>query len=113
MNKFFSFLIFILICINTLTLCFDRYPISDAETEILDLINQICFGFFALEMVIKIVALGPKLYARDKFNIFDCFIIFLSVAEISLKYSSNQVEIRKAFLAFRVLRLLRVFKLAR
>ena len=42
-----------------------------------------------LEMIIKLLGLGPKLYVHDKFNVFDMIIIFFSSTEIILTYSTN------------------------
>lgn len=35
-------------------------------------------------MIFKMIGLGFKLYAKDRFNFFDAFIVILSVADIFL-----------------------------
>lgn len=78
---------FFLLCIaNTIDLCLDRYPITDDESHILDLLNQIFYGFFLLEFILKLLGLGFKLYFKDKFNIFDLIIILLSTVDIAVKH---------------------------
>ena len=39
---------------------------------------------FLLEMILKLIGLGFKLYAKDRFNIFDAFIVIMSVTDIIL-----------------------------
>ncbi len=47
--------------------------------EIANLIYTIAF---AMEMVIKMYGLGLINYVRDRFNIFDCTIVMLSLIDI-------------------------------
>ena len=65
-------------------------------------------------MLAKIIGLGIKNYALDKFNLFDCLIVVVSLLDFALLKS--QIELAKydgIISAFRALRLLRVVKLAR
>jgi len=67
-------------------------------------------------MIIKIVGLGPKMYIKDYFNIFDAFIVILSIIDVSLTFSieNDGSNVGKgAISAFRAIRLMRVFKLAK
>ena len=65
-------------------------------------------------MIIKLLGLGLKGYVRDKFNLFDCVIVVISTVEIVLKLASiDGLSSGGAISAFRGIRLLRVFKLAR
>eukprot|EP00347_Sterkiella_histriomuscorum_P021532 403333648 len=111
----FSLFILLLILMNTVILSLDRYPIEQDEFAFLESFNDFLTFAFAGEMVIKLIGLGPKGYAQDKFNIFDCLIVVFSIAEILLQFT----ELGKGFTssgaisAFRAIRLLRVFKLAR
>ena len=59
------------------------------------------------------VGLGMIEYARDSFNLFDAAIVLMSVIEITLEASNIGFSAGGAFTAFRGIRLLRVFKLAR
>jgi hypothetical protein len=58
-------------------------------------------------MSLKIIALGPIGYVRDKMNIFDCTIVCLSILEMLL-FSGN-----KAVSAFRAVRIVRTFRVLR
>jgi hypothetical protein len=66
-------------------------------------------------MILKLAALGFKVYLSDKFNIFDAIIITMSIIDISVRFgiNSNHVSGQKAVMAFRGFRLLRIFKLAK
>lgn len=70
---------------------------------------------FIFEMVIKLIGFGPKGYALDKFNLFDCMIVWISIGEMILQASDYTTSISStgAISAFRAIRLLRIFKLAR
>lgn len=65
-------------------------------------------------MVIKMIGLGLKGYSRDRFNLFDCLIVIISTVEIFIEVATpNSESAGGAISAFRGVRLLRVFKLAR
>eukprot|EP00927_Polykrikos_kofoidii_P054656 TRINITY_DN49043_c0_g1_i1.p1 TRINITY_DN49043_c0_g1~~TRINITY_DN49043_c0_g1_i1.p1 ORF type:complete len:1629 (-),score=309.38 TRINITY_DN49043_c0_g1_i1:117-4424(-) len=96
-----------LIVLNTVVLLLENV----APDWSLELFNAIFTGIFVVEMLIKVIALGPKSYCQDSFNLFDAVVVTLSVIEIAIQQVSNE----RAFSAtvLRTFRLLRVFKLAR
>ena len=100
------------IILNTICLALDRYPISDEEISVLEILNLIWFSVFLLEMIVKLVILTPKGYARDSFNLFDGFIVVMSVVDVSLTFSGSGGG-GGAISAMRGFRLLRIFKLAK
>lgn len=55
----------------------------------------------------KFVGLGPKIYVREKFNIFDLIIVIISLVEISISQGRGSLSALRAF------RLLRIFKIFR
>ena len=65
------------------------------------------------ELIIKLLGLGVREYGRDSFNIFDAFIVVLSLVDIIVTAASGSNANSGTFSAFRGVRLLRVFKLAR
>ncbi len=82
----------------------------------LDMVNIVFFGIFTMEMLIKLIGMGPRNYIRDSFNIFDAVIVILSIADVCLSFlvEINQMSSGKgAISAFRAFRLIRVFKLAK
>ena len=77
-------MIFINLCIvvNTVCLALDYYPTNTELQSVLDIFNIVFFAIFFLEMVIKMIGLGPIDFIRDFYNIFDALIgkpIFLII----------------------------------
>jgi len=68
---------------------------------------------FTVEMIIKLVGLGIKEYVRDKFNLFDAFIVILSFVDNIMFYAVGSNASGGGVIILRSIRLLRVFKLAR
>jgi len=102
------------IILNTFILSFDGYPPNPKAQEAIEIANYISFGLFTMEMIIKVVGLGFKLYAKDRFNLFDTFIIAMGVVEMALNASINQNgdNNNSTMSVFRGFRIIRLFKLA-
>ena len=79
----------------------------------LDVCNTIFVWVFFAEMVFKLIGLGPKTYIRDKFNIFDGFIVIVSLVDFTLSLTVDMGSADGIMSCFRAFRLLRVVKLAR
>ena len=107
----FTVFITMLIILNTVILSLDKYP-ADPELEKLSAtLNDIFTWCFTVEMVFKLIGLGPRDYLKDKLNIFDAAIVILSLVDIAL--STLNVDSGGDFTAGRLIRLFRIFKLAR
>ncbi|GMF42976.1 unnamed protein product [Phytophthora fragariaefolia] len=115
-HPLFSALIMVVIFANTAVLSLDHYPMSDAMDADLEMINFALSCVFLAEMIIKIIGLGPRLYARDRFNLFDAFVVVMGLLELALSppsfMSKNQPK-KGSVSSLRSFRLFRVFKLAR
>ena len=111
----FTVIITLLILANTVLLALDRYPADATEVAIVEKINQAFTWCFFVEMIFKIIGLGIRGYLRDRFNLFDCFIVILSLVELLMETVSfgDGISSGGTLSAFRAVRLLRVFKLAR
>ena len=59
MNDYFSFLFLSLIVINTIILGLDQYPLDSYKEQVYNEINTVLTWIFLLELVIKVVGLGP------------------------------------------------------
>jgi len=112
MNPVFSVAFTLIIVVNAFIMTLDRFPEPKNLSPILDLLNQICSWLFTIEMVIKLIGLGPVMYARDSFNLFDAFIVIVSIVD-NVMFSISGVKIGGGVIVLRSIRLLRVFKLAR
>ncbi|CAF3598036.1 unnamed protein product [Adineta steineri] len=100
--------LFITICIvlNTLFMALDQHGLSDRMTRILATGNYIFTAIFTTEALLKIIAMAPVKYLKDGWNVFDLFIVTLSLVELGLANI-------KGLSVLRSFRLLRVFKLAK
>ena len=58
------------IAVNTLVLTLDRYDVDDDDAARYDKINLYCTGIFVLEMILLILAYGPRGYVNDWMNVF-------------------------------------------
>ena len=111
----FNFLIYCLILANTITLAMYRFNQSKEQTETLEYLDIFFVWVFTVEMVMKLLGLGLRNYLRDKFNIFDCSIVLISLVDFAVVVS-GVIDLSGSegiLSAFRALRLLRVVKLAR
>ena len=110
-----SFTLIITLCIimNTVVLALDSFPEDPEMLEVTDMLNSLFTWAFFAEMVIKLLGLGFREYCRDSFNIFDALIVILSMIDLVLTATSDGDSATGALSAFRGVRLLRVFKLAR
>lgn len=115
LSGLFAFSVMMLIVINTIVLSLDRYPIDQDTADTYNNINTVLTWMFFGEMIVKIIGLGPKMYSKDKFNLFDGFITLLTIAEniIDLSSADSSITSGGAISGFRAVRLFRIFKLAR
>lgn len=102
-----------LILFNTITLSLDKFPEEGTRETVLENINLSLTICFMIEMVFKLLGLGFKEYARDRFNLFDAFLVIVSMIELIVSAVSNVNSGLSVITVFRSFRLFRVFKLAR
>jgi hypothetical protein len=70
---------------NSIVLAMDKANLDSQRTNIIYLSNNIFFGFFASELILKLLSQGFKFYLRDHYNWLDCFIIAVSAVDIALE----------------------------
>ncbi|XP_071512580.1 sodium channel protein para isoform X17 [Panulirus ornatus] len=100
--------LFITLCIvvNTLFMAMDHYGMEDSFAHFLQMGNYFFTATFSIECFLKIIAMSPKYYLQEGWNIFDFIIVVLSLLELGLANVSG-LSVLRSF------RLLRVFKLAK
>ena len=103
----------LLTVINCIVLAIDRYPISPNEARVWEAINFIISFTFIIEMAIKLIGLGPRQYAKDRANLFDAFIVAISLLEMILGAVQTEGGGGSTLAVFRAFRLLRILKLFR
>jgi len=118
----FQAVILAAIVANTVTLAMDRYGVSAGEDFALEAVNVGLTALFALEMLLKLVGLGPREYARDGFNLFDAAVVLISLVELAVTglptppddpAADAVISSGGALSVLRAFRLLRVLKLAK
>ncbi|XP_077641151.1 sodium channel protein type 1 subunit alpha isoform X6 [Lonchura striata] len=106
MDPFVDLAITICIVLNTLFMAMEHYPMTDEFNHVLSVGNLVFTGIFTAEMFLKIIAMDPYYYFQEGWNIFDGFIVTLSLVELGLA-DVEGLSVLRSF------RLLRVFKLAK
>lgn len=121
-HPFFHLGIMLLILLNTVVLAIDHYPMDQGLARQLEIVNFALTLSFAVEMVLKLIGLGPWLYAQDAFNLFDAVIVVASLVEVIVvppgfltpaEHDDGPGARQSAVSALRTFRLFRVFALAR
>ncbi|XP_060776239.1 sodium channel, voltage gated, type VIII, alpha subunit b isoform X3 [Neoarius graeffei] len=106
MDPFVDLAITICIVLNTVFMAMEHYPMTSEFEDVLSVGNLVFTGIFTAEMFAKLIAMDPYYYFQEGWNIFDGFIVSLSLVELGL----SDVE---GLSVLRSFRLLRVFKLAK
>ena len=86
-HSIFNTVIIMMILANTIVLALDRHPIDPTNAANNELANTILSWCFFAEMIIKLIGLGFKGYAADRFNLFDCFIVMVSLVENVMEWA--------------------------
>ncbi|KAL5277943.1 para family protein [Megaselia abdita] len=100
--------LFITLCIvvNTLFMALDHHDMNKDMEKFLKSGNYFFTATFAIEATMKLIAMSPKYYFQEGWNIFDFIIVALSLLELGLE-GVQGLSVLRSF------RLLRVFKLAK
>jgi len=106
-SKQFTFVIMSAILLNMICMGLEHYQQPERLTVALETVNIIFVSIFAVEMIIKLLGFGVTAYVSQGQNVFDGFIVIVSVCEILLSQGNSALSI------FRSIRLLRIFKLVR
>ncbi|VBB34000.1 unnamed protein product, partial [Acanthocheilonema viteae] len=107
-SQVFYWLVITLVFLNTACVASEHYGQPEWFTEFLKYAEYVFSGIFICEMLMKLFAMGHRVYFASKFNRFDCIVIVGSAFEIiwaELKGGSFGISVLRA------LRLLRIFKL--
>ena len=110
LNSYFENFILLCVVFNTITLALDGIVKDD---DLLASFNLIFTYIFAIEMGLKIIALNPINYIRDKMNVFDASLVILSFIEIFYLNKLFEKGNKSAFGAFKTLRIFRTFRVLR
>ncbi|XP_042144936.1 sodium channel protein para [Ixodes scapularis] len=105
-DPFMELFITLCIVVNTLFMAMDHHDMDKDFDNVLKKGNYFFTATFAIEAAMKLMAMSPKNYFREGWNIFDFLIVALSLIELGLE-NVQGLSVLRSF------RLLRVFKLAK
>ncbi|CAM9215633.1 unnamed protein product, partial [Hapterophycus canaliculatus] len=81
----FSMLVYVVIFLNAMVLCFDSAGASDRTELVLSEFNKAFTSLFVVEMTFKLGLFGPVGYFSDGYNTFDFAITWLGLVEITIQ----------------------------
>ncbi|XP_055913400.1 uncharacterized protein LOC129947020 isoform X4 [Eupeodes corollae] len=112
-SKYFDLAIAAVIGLNVVTMAMEYYKMPEFLGYVLKIFNYFFTAVFILEAVMKVVALGVRLYMKDKWNQLDVGIVILSIVGIVLEELETKIiPINPTIIrVMRVLRIARVLKL--
>ena len=88
----FNFLIYCIIVSNTIALSLYRFDQSKQQEQFLHICDFVFVWIYTIEMIMKFLGLGIKNYFRDNFNIFDCFIVIVSLVDFTLMTAMSHLN---------------------
>ncbi|XP_053658326.1 voltage-dependent T-type calcium channel subunit alpha-1G [Anopheles marshallii] len=112
-SKYFDLAIAAVIGLNVVTMAMEYYMMPLALEYALKIFNYFFTAVFILEAAMKLLALGVKIYMKDRWNQLDVAIVILSIVGIVLEeLETNIIPINPTIIrVMRVLRIARVLKL--
>ncbi|KAG7472530.1 hypothetical protein MATL_G00109830 [Megalops atlanticus] len=110
-SKVFYWLVILLVFLNTLAIATEHHHQPDWLTNVQDNANKVLLSLFAIEMFLKMYALGLPAYMMSLFNRFDCFVVCVGILEIILVQMDVMSPLGISVL--RCIRLLRLFKVTK
>mmetsp|Transcript_45960 Transcript_45960/g.53019 ORF Transcript_45960/g.53019 Transcript_45960/m.53019 type:complete len:566 (+) Transcript_45960:1-1698(+) len=111
----FDIIIMVFILLNMFQMALVYEGADPDYIFVLEVINLVFTAVFALEMILKVYALGPRNYWRSGWNRFDFFVVMASGFDIFMTYfgGSSQSALRVGPQLARVIRVLRISRLFR
>ena len=115
-----QYFIYCVIILNCIVLTLERVGQTVLEQQILEILNIIFVSTFAVECVLLIVGIGFNTYVKDLFNVGDFIVTIVSIIELMInaitrdKTTDDKDRYNSSIASmFRILRILRLFKLVR
>ncbi|ELU02190.1 hypothetical protein CAPTEDRAFT_89566 [Capitella teleta] len=105
-SNFFQRGILLAILFNTLSMGIEYHNQPLTLTLVLEYSNIFFSALFAFEMLLKILAEGPFGYIKNGFNVFDGFIVVLSLVEL-VQGGAGGLSVLRTFRLLRILKLVR------
>lgn len=117
-SKYFDLAIAAVIGLNVVTMAMEYYRMPNPLKYALKIFNYFFTAVFILEANMKLVALGWKLYLKDRWNQLDVGIVLLSIVGIVLEELETKIipinpTIIRVMRVMRIARVLKLLKMAK
>eukprot|EP00818_Percolomonas_sp_WS_P004657 CAMPEP_0117436504 /NCGR_PEP_ID=MMETSP0759-20121206/1040_1 /TAXON_ID=63605 /ORGANISM="Percolomonas cosmopolitus, Strain WS" /LENGTH=1762 /DNA_ID=CAMNT_0005228103 /DNA_START=105 /DNA_END=5393 /DNA_ORIENTATION=- len=113
----FEYFISAIIVINIIFMAIEHDHMSPTLSAVLSYANIVFTFIFTVEAVLKLIGLGILQYFTDGWNLFDGFVVLLSIFGIVMNYLDTGIglnpTILRVFRVFRIFRILRLVKTAK
>ena len=91
-----------------------KYPVDAAYENKLEYANLAFFGYFVVEISLRLLAQGFNHFFQDRYNWFDLSVVVISAVDIIFNYSGiNSESGSGAITALRIFRLSRIFNVGK
>jgi hypothetical protein len=80
---------FVVILLNVCFMMTEGYDPSDSWTRVLTISNEVFLVYFAVELILFLLALGPRRYVRDPWQLLDGVVVLISLATEVWYFSAN------------------------
>uniref|UniRef100_A0A3B3T7U0 Voltage-dependent L-type calcium channel subunit alpha n=1 Tax=Paramormyrops kingsleyae TaxID=1676925 RepID=A0A3B3T7U0_9TELE len=110
-SRVFHWLVVLLVLLNTLVIATEHHHQPESLTTVQETANKVLLSLFAVEMFLKMYALGLPAYFVSLFNRFDCFVVSVGILELLLVRMDIMTPLSISVL--RCFRLLRLFKVTK
>ena len=106
-HPFFESGVSIAILLNLVSMLDRSYLDSSVKVNVVNSIDSVFLLLYYIEMVMRLIAIGPKSFAKDPMNIFDLFVNLMS----AIDFFSDGKSGAQGFQILRAIRVLRFFKI--
>lgn len=106
-NPFFDWFFFTLIVLSSILLSMYYYGMPRAFRDALDWTGTAIIVLFTVEMIVKVLALNPKVYWRDAWNRVDITIVVLSWVAFGIGNGTSVVHVFRVARLFLLMRKLK------
>lgn len=72
---------------NTAVMSATRYPEDPSWTAASETLNMAFTFYFLVELLVKLMGLGPRQYIKDRLNQFDALVVLASLVEVGFVLS--------------------------
>eukprot|EP00757_Euglenozoa_sp_SAG-D1_P018185 gene18185-813_t len=77
-------------------------------TLVINIVNYTASWIFLIECILKLIAIGPKSYLSERWNVLDFVLVLISIPDLPDPSGGGS-----SFSAFRALRIFRIFRMLR